>query len=354
VLEKGDWLEDFEIVHLVALLRTCALYRAQRSGRQYLLRLAHPGVLNGERLIREAEFLHNLDADMPSRHLLPQLCPPYVRTVSTARPYGSTTLSEYLLHYAVFAHQDALTLQQLLQQRSPLWFQDAGHIVLQIADALHLLHQEGKLHLALTPESILVHFDKENIPRVLLWDLGLLLPKTDTRVYDQMGLPSDIASPAYTAPELLGEQREPGERSDVYSLGLIFFEMVVGRPMYVHGLRTDAEVTRRVLYGTRTSMLQSAEIAGLPETLREATEPLAKNRYSSIGRLRSRLLQLLVDDVPPEKQGFPIFRRLDSPQSRMWLVGVAAIVLLVWLAVWMSETNTTFTLQDLLEVFEVP
>lgn len=354
MLEKGDWLEDFEIVHLVALLRTCALYRARRRGRQYLLKLAHPGVLNGERLIREAEFLNGLDADLPSRRLLPQIRPPYVRTVSTARPYGSTMLSEYLLHYAVFAHQDALTLQQLLQQRSPLWFQDAAHIVLQIADALHLLHQEGRLHLALTPESILVHFDKENIPRVLLWDLGLLLPKTDTPANAQMGLPSDIASPAYTAPELLSGQWEPGETSDVYSLGLIFFEMVVGRPMYVHGLRADAEVMRRVLYGTRTYMLQSAEIAGLPDTLMKATEPLAKNRYSSTGRLRSHLLRLLMEDVPPEKQGFPIFRWLDSPQTRMWLVGIVAIVLLVWLAVWMSETNTTFTLQDLLEVFGIP
>ena len=351
VLEKGDWLEDFEILHPVALLRTCALYRARRGSQVHLLKLAHPGVANGERLVREAEFLHDLDSDLPGRHLLPQLSPPYARVVKAAKPYGSAALGEYLLHYEVLAFRDGIPLQQLLQQRSPLWIQDAGYIALQLADALQLLHQEGRLHLALTPDSILVRFDKGNVPRVFLWDLGLLLPGDGTYVRSQSGALSDPVSPAYLAPELLGERCKPRVTSDVYALGLIFFEMVVGRPMYAHELRADADVVRRVRLGTRSHMLQPAEIDGLPETLMQATEPLAEKRFSSVGGLRSRLLQLLGNDVPPEQQGTRLGQWLDSPQTRMWLVAAAIIGLLVWLAVWMRETNTTFTLQELLEVF---
>ncbi|MCB0134541.1 MAG: hypothetical protein KDD75_05475, partial [Caldilineaceae bacterium] len=167
----------------------------------------------------------------------------------------------------------------------------------------------------------------------------------------QSGALSDPVSPAYLAPELLGERCKPRVTSDVYALGLIFFEMVVGRPMYAHELRADADVVRRVRLGTRSHMLQPAEIDGLPETLMQATEPLAEKRFSSVGGLRSRLLQLLGNDVPPEQQGTRLGQWLDSPQTRMWLVAAAIIGLLVWLAVWMRETNTTFTLQELLEVF---
>jgi serine/threonine protein kinase len=349
VLEQGDWLEDFEILHLAVLLRTSALYRARRDSQLYLLKLAHPGISNGERLVREAEFLQDLDSDLPHRGLLPQVCPPYGRAVSDAKPYGSTTLSEYLLHYTVFAFRDAISLQQLLQQRSPLWLQDAGHIALQLTDVLQLLHREGKLHLALTPESILVRFDKHNIPRVLLWDLGSVLPSDGTPVRSQPGTLSDFVSPAYLAPELLGEQCQPGQSSDVYALGLIIFEMVVGRPMYAQGLWSDAEVMRKVRLGARTHMLQSAAIDGLPETLMQATEPLADKRYPSVDTLRSRLLQILIDDVPPEQHGTQLAHWLDSPQTRMWLVAAAVIFLLIWLALWMSESKTTW--QDLLEVF---
>ncbi len=351
MLERGDWLEDFEILHLVALLRTCALYRVRRGSRQFLLKLAHPGVPNGERLVREAEFLHHLDSDLPERNLLPQLSPPYSRAVKAPAPYGSAALGEYLLQYAVFAFRDGITLQQLLHQRSPLWLQDAGYIALQLADALHLLHQGGKLHLALTPDSILVRLDKRQVPRVLLWDLGLLLPGDKMYVRARAGALSDPASPAYLAPELLGDRCKPGAASDVYALGLILFEMVVGRPMYAHELRADEDVVRRVRLGTRSHMLQPAAIDGLPETLMQATEPLAEKRFSSVEGLRSRLLQLLGSDVPPEQPGIQPARWLDSPQTRMWLVAAAIIGLLVWLAVWMSETNTTFTLQELLEVF---
>ena len=81
----------------------------------------------------------------------------------------------------------------------------------------------------------------------------------------------------------------------------------------------------------------------------QATEPLADKRYPSVDTLRGRLLQVLIDDVPPEQQGTQLAHWLDSPQTRMWLVAAAVIFLLIWLALWMSESKTTW--QDLLEVF---
>ena len=68
IFNDGDWLGDIEILRPVAVLRSSALYEAMQAKRRVLLKVAHPGPENKERLKREAVFFRAA-AERPAKHV---------------------------------------------------------------------------------------------------------------------------------------------------------------------------------------------------------------------------------------------------------------------------------------------
>jgi eukaryotic-like serine/threonine-protein kinase len=110
-------------------------------------------------------------------------------------------------------------------------------LVAQIAEALSAAHSVGVLHKDLKPGNVLIEQDREGQPQVqladfgsgLLTDLARLEALEITRLGFTMVRPeeSSAGTPLYLAPELL-HGRAPTARSDVYALGVILYQMVVG------------------------------------------------------------------------------------------------------------------------------
>ena len=193
IFESGEWFGDIEIVDLLTVLHASAIYEARRGGEKVYLKVAHQGCQ--DKLKREAKLLADLARG--SQHpMLPVLLPPYAQARVRDFPYGKTAVNGQTRYYCVFRYTAGDLLRTILLRTPQPWYQHIGWIILGLADAITLLHQAQRLHLCLSPDVILVRYDKQQIPRPLLLDLGIASDAQEIlRNWDRRWAP-----PAYTAP----------------------------------------------------------------------------------------------------------------------------------------------------------
>jgi hypothetical protein len=145
-------------------------------------------------------------------------------------------------YYFVMEHVDGVNLRQVLRD-GQLKPEQALRIVPQICDALQYAHEEGVVHRDIKPENILL--DKKG--RVKIADFGLAkLLGRDTGDFTLTGSRQVMGTLYYMAPEQVERPLEVDHRADIYSLGVVFYEMLTGQlpvgrfPMPSEKAGTDA------------------------------------------------------------------------------------------------------------------
>ncbi len=155
--------------------------------------------------------------------------------------------------YLVFEYVPGSNLAEFLQQSGALPPVKAISILRPILDAMVHAHAQGIIHRDLKPSNILL--DEDGTPRVM--DFGIAA-RVDG---DTAGSGQLTGTPAYMAPEYV-QQRQISERSDIFSAGLILFEMLIGRRAFAGD--SLAAVLKRVA----NEDLCVPEDAGIDERLR--------------------------------------------------------------------------------------
>ena len=137
---------------------------------------------------------------------------------------ASQRVSTTPVHYFIMEYVDGPNLRQV-EQAGKLSSREALEIIPQICAALQFAHDEGIVHRDIKPENILL--DKKG--RVKIADFGLAKilgqePK-DLRL---TGARDIMGTPHYMAPEQMEKPQEVDHRADIYSLGVVFYEMLTG------------------------------------------------------------------------------------------------------------------------------
>jgi predicted Ser/Thr protein kinase len=216
------------------------------------------------------------------------------------------------LHYLVMEFVDGGNLRQI-ERAGRLAPEQALAIVPQICEALQFAHNEGIVHRDIKPENILL--DKKG--RVKITDFGIakMLGLTAEQA-PLTGARDVVGTPHYMAPEQIEKPRTVDHRADIYSLGVVFYEMLTGELP----LGKFAPPSRKVQVDVR-----------LDEVVLHALEKEPERRYQQASQVKTAVET--ITGTPPQFAPAPVAASVGNPPSGTGKITAPAVALMV-AAVW--------------------
>jgi len=316
-LRTGDVLDHYRIENLVARSGMASIFRATdvRTGRPVALKIPHPemeaDVVLYDRFQREQDIGQKLDH------------PNVMKVMSN--DHASQV-------YMVMEWVDGRLLRQILMEKRKLPIERAVDLTKKICDALDYIHRHGVVHRDLKPENIMVD-DEEHVKLI---DFGIAGHEGSRRLTFAK-LSQLMGTPDYISPEQVKGKRGDG-RSDIYALGIMFYEMLTGKVPF-QGPNAFAIMNDRLLNNPIPPREIDPSIpAELQEIIYRALERDPKNRYATAK-------EFLWDLEHPDQVGVA-----ERPELRDWkkrrkpwlrqiafyimlaLIPVVIFALLLWVA----------------------
>lgn len=305
-LRAGDRMGEIEIVQWITTLPAATLYKARRGVEVVLLKVAHPGC--EDKLKREVLFLTD-----HAHPVLPRLLPALSSAATTEHPYGRTAARGRIVTFAVFDYVESQVLREYLDRDPQPWYLTTGWLIAGLADALAFLNDRGLLHLCLSPEVVLVRFDKENVPRPLLTDLGVACAYEDLPRHWR----PTFVLPTYVAPEV-AHGGAVGQTTDVYGIGRLFVEMLTGQPPGRGGYGGAAEAPP--VMPTESLLAERMDLVVLPQLAGRAADDDPRRRPANM----LHFLQELLATVPPVPREY---RARAVRAEALWMLAVATVLI---------------------------
>ncbi len=188
--------------------------------------------------------------------------------------------------FYVMPYVDGESLRDRLQRERQLPIADVIRISSEIASALDYAHRHGVVHRDIKPENILLHDGQ-----ALVADFGIALAASAAGGTRMTETGMSLGTPHYMSPEQAMGEREITARSDVYALGCVLYEMLVGEPPFT-GPTAQAIVAKVVTDDVRPpSQLRKTVPAVLDEVVTTALQKLPADRYESAAAFARALTQ---------------------------------------------------------------
>ncbi|CAD6492453.1 MAG: Serine/threonine-protein kinase PknD [Candidatus Argoarchaeum ethanivorans] len=184
--------------------------------------------------------------------------------------------------YLEMEYADSGSLDQM---NKPVSIETASEIILEIAEGLAYSHAQGVIHRDLKPMNILL--TKDFTPKISDWGLSKIIAENKTSsVYG--------FSPFYASPEQISKKKfgKPDERTDIYQLGVVFYELITGRPPF----EGDDLVEVSTAIATEEPKPPSSinpEAKIVEPIIMKCLEKKKEDRYQNVGELRNSLTSAL-------------------------------------------------------------
>ena len=233
--------------------------------------------------------------------LLAQLQHPHILPVFD---YGQAEGFTYLVMPLVRSG----TLADLLLGQ-PLPLQRIRQVITQLGDALHYAHARGLIHRDVKPSNVLI----DESGNCLLTDFGLARMAESSVQLTTTG--TIMGTPAYMSPEQ-GAGQKIDSRSDIYSLGIILYEMATGRVPY--RAETPAAVIFKHIYDPLPAARDlNPELAEAVElVILKALSKSPEGRYPTAKDLVQAVHYAIPDSWPVDREGRTATRGIKGGQSR--------------------------------------
>lgn len=236
------------------------------------------------------------------------------------------------IHFLTMAYIRGQSLAEVAKLQQPFPQERAAGIVRKVALALEQAHRHGVIHRDLKPSNIMLEQSGE--PIIMDFGLARRLDNEDARLTKSGDI---LGTPAYMSPEqVAGDNETIGRPTDVYSLGVILYELLTGRIPF---------------QGSLTSIIAkiATDVPAAPSTVRPGLDPrldticlkaMAKNpadRFSSMEDFAGALAGVL--NIPT----LPAPAAKKTPQRRRWPIAAAfaAVALLLGTVIYVSTDHGT-------------
>jgi serine/threonine-protein kinase len=267
-LEAGQQYEHFRIEAFVIRTSMTSIYRATdlRTNQLVALKIPHP------ELECDPVFFNRFQREMAIGKKLKH--PGLVHAMDSSDMDQLCIVMEWV---------DDQFLRQILAKEGKLSAERASRITMGVCEALDYIHSQGVVHRDLKPENLMVGADDS----VKLIDFGISACEGMRRLTFSK-LSNAMGTPDYISPEQIKRKQIDG-RADVYSLGVILFEMLTGQTPF-NGPNPFAVMNDRLVNDPPSAREINPEIsAQMQEILYRAMERDPKNRFATAGEFAAAL-----------------------------------------------------------------
>ena len=308
MLAVGGKFGDFDVVRELGRGGMGAVYlvRDPATGEEYAAKVMLENPLHGDdfkrRFIREAEIA------MKVEH------PNLVRVYDVGRD-PETGYAYMIMDYVGGGDLHDALARRLIDRKGPYRVKEALALIRPLLGALAAASAAGVVHRDIKPDNIL--FDGEGNP--YLADLGVAKLSDDKTLTRLTMSNVVVGTPAYMAPEQMTDSHAVDARADLYSLGIVLWEMLAGE--CPNAELSAAELMARAVKGTRIRDIRTLR-PKLPQYvirfLRKMTDPKPERRFAT-----PDAALLYLDE----------WRRREERAFRLFLVGTALTTALAIAAV---------------------
>jgi len=285
------------------------VYLAQdlKHDRKVAIKVLRPelaAVIGADRFLSEIKTTANLQHP----HILPL--------------HDSGEADSFLFYVMPFVEGESL--RDRLRREKQLPIGEAVRIATEVASALDYAHRHGIIHRDIKPENILLHDG-----RALVADFGIALAATSAGSrMTETGM--SLGTPHYMSPEQAMGDRELTPRSDIYALGAMTYEMLLGEPPFTGP--TAQSIVAKVMTEKPVPLIARRE--RIPPQVEDAVltalEKLPADRFGSAAQFAEALTE---DAKPRRREGATRSRAPASPRLRVGYAAFAALFVFVGLAI---------------------
>ena len=270
------------------------------------------------------------------------------------------------MHYIVMEYVRGRTLKQLIMQRGALNFTEALDIMKQLVGAVIAAHQKNIIHRDIKPQNVLIKDDGT----IKITDFGIAVASDSV----QLTLNNAVMGSAhYLAPET-AQGKEPTEQVDIYSLGIVFYELLTGTVPFKGQTPTEIaiqhlRVSMPYVRDFNPSIPQSVENIILKAT---AKDPLERYAHASdmlydlehcrdrdqrgVGRLQLKNPSTQESQTGPSKSktGKEDKERKHSSKTFGVLAGICVALIVCLSAFFVLSLSGTISLGGLFGQYTIP